>query len=150
MNIRELNKFEDRPLNLLLSADPSQTSINDYVDRGICFVAEEQQKIIGIFVLLPTRPKTIELVNIAVTEERQGEGIGKQLVLAAIKKAKFDGYKTIEVGTGNSSIGQLSLYQKCHFRIIGVDINFFTKHYTKEIFENGIQCIDMIRLSQDL
>lgn len=100
--------------------------------------------------LLPTRPKTIELVNVAVTEERQGEGIGKKLVLAAIETAWIKGYKTIEVGTGNSSIGPLTFYQKCYFRIIGVDINFFAKHYKKEIFENGIQCIDMIRLSQDL
>ena len=54
MKIRKLNKFEDRPYNLLLSADPSQNSINDYVKRGLCFVAEEQQNIIGVFVLLLT------------------------------------------------------------------------------------------------
>lgn len=150
MIIRELNNYEDKPLSLLLSADPSQNSINDCVERGTCFVAEEQKKIIGVFVLLPTRPGTIELANIAVTESRQGEGIGKQLILAAIEKAKVDGYKIIEVGTGNSSIGQLALYQKCHFRIIGIDMNFFTKYYTSNIFENGIQCIDMIRLSQNL
>lgn len=124
MDIRELNKFEARPLDLLISADSSQKSISNYVKRGLCFVAEEQQKVIGVFVLLPTRPETIELINIAVKEERQGEGIGRQLVLAAIEKAKVDGYKIIEVGTGNSSIGPLTLYQKCHFRITGVDINF--------------------------
>ncbi|MFC0472483.1 histidine phosphatase family protein [Halalkalibacter kiskunsagensis] len=33
---------------------------------------------------------------------------------------------------------------------IGVDMDFFIKHYPEEIFENGIQCRDMIRLSQDL
>ncbi|MCA9766887.1 MAG: hypothetical protein KC455_10775 [Carnobacterium sp.] len=109
MIIRELNNYEDKPLSLLLSADPSQNSINDCVERGTCFVAEEQKKIIGVFVLLSTR-----------------------------------------LGTGNSSIGQLALYQKYHFRIIGIDTNFFTKYYTSNIFENGIQCMDMIRLSQDL
>lgn len=68
----------------------------------------------------------------------------------AIQVAKSKGYKTIEVGTGNSSVGQLALYQKCGFRIIGVDMDFFIKHYPELIFENGIQCRDMIRLSQDL
>ena len=68
----------------------------------------------------------------------------------AIEVAKSKGFKTIEVGTGNSSIEQLALYQKCGFRITGVDLDFFIRHYSEEIYENGIQCRDMIRLSKDL
>ena len=90
------------------------------------------------------------MVNIAVREEQHGRGIGKRLIMDAIRVAETNGYKTIEIGTGNSSIGQLAFYQKCGFRIIGVDIDFFIKHYPEEIFENGIQCRDMIRLSRDL
>jgi ribosomal protein S18 acetylase RimI-like enzyme len=107
-------------------------------------------QIIGVYVLLPTRPETIELVNIAVDEKQKGKGIGKQLVLHAIENAKQQGYKTMEIGTGNSSIRQLALYQKCGVRITGVDRDFFVKHYPEPIFENGIQCRDMIRLSQEL
>jgi GNAT superfamily N-acetyltransferase len=55
---------------------------------------------------LPTRPETAELVNIAVKEDLQGKGIGRQLVMHAIETAKSQGFKTIEIGTGNSSIGQ--------------------------------------------
>ncbi len=135
---------------LLLLADPSRHIVDDYVKRGECFIAESDSKVIGVYVLLPTRPETVELVNIAVAEEQHGRGIGKLLVRDAIETAKTKGYKTIEVGTGNSSIGQLALYQKCGFRMIGVDIDFFIKHYPEEIFENGIQCRDMIRLSQNL
>jgi hypothetical protein len=68
----------------------------------------------------------------------------------AVHRAKRNGYKTIEVGTGNSSIGQLALYQKCGFRITGIDRDFFIRHYEEDIFENDIQCRDMVRLSQDL
>ena len=63
---------------------------------------------------------------------------------------KKKGYKKIEIGTGNSSLGQLALYQKCGFRITGIDIDFFIRCYQEEIFENGIQCRDMIRLTQYL
>ena len=77
-------------------------------------------------------------------------GIGKFLVKDAIKRAKGKGYKTIEIGTGNSSIGQLALYQKCGFRITGIDKDFFIRNYGEEIFENGIQCQDMLRLAQEL
>ncbi|UOE92480.1 GNAT family N-acetyltransferase [Alkalihalobacillus sp. LMS39] len=150
MEIRKLNKSEKLPLKLLLLADPSREIVEEYINRGECFIAEIEQQIIGVYVLLPTRPETVELVNVAVTEEQQGRGIGKQLVINAIKVAKTKGYKTIEIGTGNSSIDQLALYQKCGFRIVGVDMDFFVRHYPERIFENGIQCRDMVRLSQEL
>ncbi|MBA9026662.1 GNAT family N-acetyltransferase [Peribacillus huizhouensis] len=150
MNIRKLNIGEKLPMELLLLADPSKDIVEEYVNRGDCFVAESEQQIVGVYVLLPTRPETVELVNVAVVKEQHGRGMGKQLVMDAIQVAKIKGYKTMEIGTGNSSIEQLALYQKCGFRIIGVDMDFFIKHYPEEIFENGIQCRDMIRLSQDL
>ncbi len=150
MEIRKLKPEETPPYALLLLADPSKEMIASYIDRGDCFVAEEGEHIIGVYVLLPTKSETIELMNIAVAEQQQGSGVGKRLVVDAIRVAKEKGYKTIEVGTGNSSIGQLALYQKCGFRITSVDRDFFTKHYAEVIVENGIVCRDMIRLSQDL
>ncbi|KZR60137.1 GNAT family N-acetyltransferase [Pseudobacillus badius] len=150
MIIRRLNKDEHPPFELLLSADPSLEAVEKYVGRGQCLVAEQGGEVIGVYVLLPTRPHTVELVNVAVSEGQQGKGIGKQLVMHAIREAGKEGYQTIEIGTGNSSIGQLALYQKCGFRVVGVDADFFIRHYSEEIFENGIQCRDMIRLSQDL
>lgn len=150
MEIRKLNIDEKLPMDLLLLADPSPKAVKEYVKRGDCFIAKNDKQIVGVYVLLPTRPHTVELVNVAVAEEQHGKGIGKQLVMHAIQVAKEKEYKTIEVGTGNSSIGQLALYQKCGFRIIGVDTDFFIRHYPEEIFENDIQCRDMIRLSQDL
>nr|WP_285848841.1 GNAT family N-acetyltransferase [Solibacillus isronensis] len=145
-----MEKQEKVPLELLLLADPSKIIVEDYVAKGECFIAENEEQTIGVYVLLPTRPQTVEIVNVAVAEDHQGKGIGKLLVSHAIRIAKTQGYKTIEIGTANSSIGQLALYQKCGFRIVSVDHNYFIKHYSEEIYENGIQCIDMIRLSQDL
>lgn len=150
MKIRKMNQAEKPPMELLLLADPSKKFIEEYVKRGDCFVAEIDTEIIGVYVLLPTRPETVELVNIAVSQKHQGKGIGKKLVLDSIKTAMTRGFKTIEIGTGNSSISQLALYQKCGFRIVGIDIDFFVRHYPVEIYENGIQCRDMIRLSKDL
>ena len=150
MNIRRLHPEHEPPLDLLLTADPSEKLVNDYLKRGQCYTAEIDRRIAGVYVLLPTRPETAELVNIAVKEDLQGKGIGRQLVMHAIETAKAQGFKTIEIGTGNSSIGQLALYQKCGFRITGIDRNFFLRHCEKPIYENGMRCIDMIRLSLDL
>ncbi|WP_163528061.1 GNAT family N-acetyltransferase [Halobacillus ihumii] len=148
--IRELNKDEELPLDLLLLADPSEKLVREYISRGNCFIMNLDGIIIGTYVLLPTRPETVEIVNVAVKEDYHGQGYGKQLVLHAIETAKGEGYKTIEIGTGNSGVVQLALYQKCGFRMTSIDRDFFVRHYDKPIFENGIQVIDMVRLSQDL
>lgn len=134
----------------LLEADPSIKMVKQYVDRGQCLIAKSGQEIIGAFVLLPTRPDTVEIVSIAVVEESRGWGVGKQLIEEAIKISEEEGYRTIEVGTGISSIAQLVLYQKCGFRITGIDSDFFITHYDEEIYENGIQFRDIVRLSQNL
>lgn len=146
LHIRLLGKDEIPPMDLLLLADPSQEVVEKYIHRGLCFVGERNKQIVGEYVLIHTRPHVMELVNIAVAEKQQGRGIGKQLVLHAIETAKSLGSKSLVVGTGNSSVGQLAFYQKCGFRIVGVDRNFFTRHYSNPIYENGIQCRDMIRL----
>lgn len=146
--IRKLQPDEAPPMDLLLSADPSRKIIEAYLTRAECFVMENQNQLIGTYILLPTRPETVELVNIAVQENFQNKGIGKQLIRHALERAKEQGFQTLEVGTGNSSIAQLAFYQKCGFRITGVDRDFFVKHYEEELMENGIPCRDMIRLSK--
>ncbi|WP_419874656.1 GNAT family N-acetyltransferase [Candidatus Pristimantibacillus sp. PTI5] len=150
MEIRKLLANEKPPMELLLSADPSALLVEEYLKRGECWVGTMDNEIIAEYVLLPTRPETVEIVNVAVDEIRQGQGFGKQMVLHAIKIAKQLGYKTIEIGTGNSGISQLALYQKCGFRMTGIDRDFFIRHYSEAIYENGIQVVDMVRLSQDL
>lgn len=144
MDIRKLLPGELPPMDLLLSADPSESLVKNYLTRGDCYMAVQDEEVLGVYVLLPTRPDTAELVNVAVAEEHQGKGIGKMLVQQAIETARQTGYTTIELGTGNSSVGQLALYQKCGFRIVGVDFDFSPditrRSYTKMAYIAGIWC----------
>ncbi len=146
--IEKLNDLEKAPYELLLLADPSRDAIDEYLNRGECYILTDNGQI-GVYVLIKTRPQTLELVNVAVKASLHGQGIGRKLVMHAIETAKQNGCKTLEVGTGNSSVGQLALYQKCGFRMTSIDKDFFIRHYDEEIFENGIQCRDMVRLSLD-
>ncbi|HEO8419516.1 GNAT family N-acetyltransferase [Niallia sp. FSL W8-0635] len=150
MIIRKLTKEEKPPIELLVTADPSVNLVKEYLKKGLCYVAEEKNQMIGVYVLLPIEEEAIELINLAVAEDYQGKGLGKKLVFHALEVATQLGFKVMEVGTGNSSIGQLALYQKCGFRINHIDKDFFLKNYEEEIYENGIRCVDMIRLSQDI
>lgn len=150
ITIKTLDPRQDIPYDLLLLADPSKELVDEYISRGYCFGAYIHEEIVGEFVLINTHPKTIEIVNIAVKEEMQGKGIGKLLVLRAIEEARKMKAVSVEIGTGNSSFLQLKLYQKCGFRIVGVDTDFFVRNYTEELYEEGLQIKDMIRMRMDL
>lgn len=149
-DIRKVNDFKEVPWNLLLLADPSKEMVEKYVKEGETYIALLNNKTIGVYVVVKLSHDAYELKNVAIDEEHQGQGVGKMLVLDAIERVRQREAKKIEVGTGNSSLSQLALYQKCGFRIIGVEKDFFVKNYPEEIFENGIKCVDMIRLALDL
>lgn len=148
--IRQLLQDEKLPMDLLLLADPSEQSIAQYIHESDVYVALENQHVIGVYVLKEVAPGKVELLNVAVAETLQGKGIGKALVLHAIEEARTRGMKSIEIGTGNSSIHQLALYQKCGFRLKEIVHDYFIANYDEPIFENGIQCRDMVRLELNL
>lgn len=150
MKIRKLHPTETPPMDLLLEADPSITKIESYLRQGSSFIAEIDNQISGIYVLLPTSSEIAEVINISVREADQGRGIGKKLIHHAIEQARAQSYAYLEVGTGNSSIDQIAFYQKCGFRMIAIDHDFFLRHYEEPIFENGIQCRDMVRFRYNL
>jgi hypothetical protein len=56
----------------------------------------------------------------------------------------------VEVGTGSTGVEQLYLYQKCGFRMTHIDRDFFVRHYSEPIVENGLVLRDMVRLSLDI
>ncbi|MGD6895858.1 GNAT family N-acetyltransferase [Bacillus sp. UMB0728] len=142
-----IKMLEQPPLDLLLLADPSAEAVREYAAKGICWGAYEGEDLAGSCILLLTRPKTAEIINLAVYEHARSRGIGTQLLKHAIKYTESSGCLTLEIGTGNSSVQQLGLYQKHGFRITGIDFDYFTRRYPDEICENGIVCRDMIRLS---
>ena len=87
-----------------------------------------------------------EIKNIAVSPAYQGQGLGKRMLMHLTQHVKEAGGEEIFLGTGNSSLSQLAFYQKMGFRITGVVPNYF-RDYEPPIYENGIQCMDMVVLS---
>ncbi len=90
----------------------------EYLSRGECYVARNNDEIVGVLILLKTRPHTMEIMSVAVQREAQNKGVGRRLILHAIAEAKRAGAKTVEIGTGNPCVQQMLLYQKCGFRIV--------------------------------
>jgi len=145
-------KQQDFPhlYDLLLLADPSIEQIKLYLEKGICYVGSIDHVVIGVYVLVFKTPYLSEVANLAVSPNHQGKGYGKTLLQDAIKTAHSYGASAIKICTGNSSLDQLALYQKCGFRMQHIDRDYFVVNYSEPIFENGIQCMDRICLEKKL
>lgn len=144
---RDKNKI---PLPLLKLADPSAAAIKAYLLEATAMTAVFNEKIIACCLLVNKGMLQAEIKNIAVLEDFQGKGIGQMLLSATFDFCKKNGYTTLWIGTGNSSIHQLYLYQKMGFELSHIVKGYFIDNYEEEIWENGIQCIDMVRLEKQL
>lgn len=150
LHIKPIAPNQKAPVDLLLLADSSQTQIDSYLKTGYCYIAELEAATVGAMVLDKVNASTLEIKNIAVSEAMQGKGIGKALLSFAEKVSREKGFKTLLIATGNSSLGQLALYQKEGFEMKKLEHNFFLKHYPEPIIENGIHCKHKIILEKSL
>lgn len=148
--VRELANGEAVPYDLLLLADPSKALVDAYLPASTVFVATLNQQPVGACVLFPLGAGSVEIKNVAVEPSHQGRGIGSALLKHAIRMAEQHGFKTLCIGTANSSVAQLLLYQKLGFEIDGIKKDFFLKHYDEPLFENGIQCKHLVWLVRPL
>lgn len=149
MKFEEIFNKDNLPWNLLLDADPNKELVEKYIDKGRIFVLKEE-KIVAVCVVIDKESEVVEIINLAVEEEFRGRGIGRKIINKVIEVMKQDQKSKIEIGTGNSSIGQLYLYQSCGFEMYELKRNFFVDNYEEEIIENKIRCKHMVKLMLNL
>lgn len=130
---------EQVDMRLLLEADPDEKTVREYLQQSIIFEITEGSQSIGCLLLL-LESALAEIKNIAVWEAYRGKGYGSLLLQFAINEARKLGAKRLRIATGNSSIGQIYLYQKAGFELSHVVRDHFTGHYPEPILENGIPC----------
>lgn len=150
ITFEKLGKNDPIPYDLLLLADPSKDLVDKYLKQSVVYIARKNDEILGVIVLFPLTTETVEIKNIAVNPAHQGQGIGRFLIENIIHNAWLQGQKSICIGTANSSVGQLYLYQKLGFEITDIKKHFFTDNYTEPIFENGIQAKHLLVLTKQL
>lgn len=150
MTIEELQDPKDAPFDLLELADPSRRQIELYLKQGRCFVLKLENQIAGVLVLSELTPEKLEVKNVAISKVHQGKGYGKKMLMLAKEVALDSGYQKLMIATGNSSIGQLALYQKMGFEMVEIVKDHFIKNYPEPIYENGIQCKHQVVLEMKL
>jgi GNAT superfamily N-acetyltransferase len=87
--------------SLLELAEDSAAELGSYIDADRVLVAVSDGEIIGHLQLTGTGdPRQAEIKNMAVREDRQGQGVGRLLIQAAIGLAAAGAVTTILVATG--------------------------------------------------
>ena len=150
LTFRRLDTNDNIPYDLLLLADETKEAINKYIHDSEIFLGEYRNEAIAVYVLQPVDKDVIEIRNIAVRKDYQGQGIGKRLLEEAAAKATARGFKTIIIGTGDASTRQLDFYQREGYVVFDRRKRFFLENYPEPIYENGVQLKDMVMLRKEL
>jgi ribosomal protein S18 acetylase RimI-like enzyme len=132
-------------LDLLLLADEQENMIDKYLDRGEMFVLTDNG-VKGECVVTKEAKGVYELKNIAVYPEYQRKGYAKKLIDFVF--SHYIDCSILLVGTGDVP-SALEFYRKCGFSESHRVKNFFTDNYDHEIYEDGIQLVDMVYLKRE-
>jgi GNAT superfamily N-acetyltransferase len=144
----EFEQVHDReafPYEILLLADETIQAINQYIFESAVYIVKSNGRAVGAFCLLPIDKETIELKNIAVVKEFQGEGIGSRII-NFIKEICKVSYTGIIAGTPDCAASQIRFYKRNGFSQHSIRKDFYILHYDEPIYENGIQLRDMLLL----
>lgn len=147
MQIKRITHNKKQYLSLLLLADEQEDMIDRYLERGTMYVLDDDG-VKAECVVTDEGNGTLELKNIAVKPDVQGQGYGKALVDYIIRTYAGQ-YAVLQVGTGDSP-ATIPFYEACGFRRHHLVKNFFTDHYDHPIYECGVQLVDMVYLERKL
>jgi len=143
----------DRLRALFELAEDSAAELDSYIDAGRVLVATSDGEIIGHVQLTCTGdPRQVEIKNMAVRETRQGQGIGRRLIQAAVDLAAAEAVTTVLVATAAADIGNLRFYQRQGFRMRSVERDAFTPAtgYPPGLLIDGIELRDRVWLDREV
>jgi GNAT superfamily N-acetyltransferase len=126
-------------------AEDSAEELDSYIDAGRVLAALEDDRVIGHLQLIEG-----EVKNMAVLPERQGRGVGRALIEAAIELARGEGRSTLVVATAAADIGNLRFYQRLGFRMRSIERDAFTPAtgYPHGLLIDGIELRDRVWLDR--
>lgn len=134
------NKYDYIPL--LLIADPNINLVEDYLDNGHLIGYVENNEVISLLAYIYIDSKTIEIKNLVTKEEHRGKGAASALIKYV--ENIDNNFVSIMVGTANSSLDNITFYNRRGYRYTSRVENFFIDYYPEPIYENDMQATDML------
>jgi GNAT superfamily N-acetyltransferase len=151
ITIREARDNEiEELIPILRQAEESDRALRWSIANlsDVVYRMDDNDELVGA-ATMQWRSDPCEIVELAIAAERQGQGLGKQLVAWLIDEARRRGKRRLIVGTANSSIDNIAFYQRCGLRMDHIRPDYFW-YYREPHYENGIQIRDMLVFRYDL
>lgn len=133
-------------------AEDSEESLARHLDDGRVWVARDSNGHVVGHLQAIADADTWEVVNTAVAESRQGQGIGRRMLAHVVSRAREAGARRMVVATAAADIGNLRFYQRCGFRMEHVVQDAFVPAtgYPDPIVIDGIPLRDQVWFGMDL
>src|SRR3712207_6667942 len=131
ITIRQAHPHEIEDLiPLLLLAEPSERGLRWGLDNLVddVYRMDDGDQLVGAATMRWDGDEC-EIQELAIAPERQGQGLGKQLIDFLVVEAERRGKRRVVVGTANSSIGNIAFYQKAGFRMDHVRQDYFRYYH---------------------
>ncbi len=151
ITIREAEAHEIEALiPILLQAEASEGALRWSLENlsDTVYRLDEDGKLVGAATLRWNK-EPVEIIELAIIENRHGQGLGKQMIDYLIAEARRRGKSELFVGTANTSIGNFLFYQKCGFRMDSIRKDYFWYHQPPD-YENGLQVRDLLVFRYEL
>ncbi len=137
---------------LIRLAEDSDSQLESSIDDGTMYVAEEGEAPIGVVLVLDHGTQERELRYVAIAESHQRKGLGKAMLadVRAVEAAR--GAARLLVGTSSADTGNLDFYQRCGYRLLSIERDYFTpaRGYPPDFVLNGLPAVDMVWMDLEL
>lgn len=144
--IKEITKNKLDYALLLTESDPNINLVEDYLNKGRLFVYLKDNKPVSFIVVQLISNDTVEIKNLLTLENFRGYGFAKKLINHV--ENIYKNIPTIIIGTANSSMSNIAFYTKLGYHYSHRIENFFIDYYANEIYENGMQAVDLLYFSK--
>ena len=139
-------------VELLREAEDSTSEIESYLDLGDLFLFTLGESVVGHVLVTPLGPDEQELKNLAIVEGRRRLGFGRSMIGAVLAELKDRGVRRVEVATSGADTGNLEFYQRCGFRLLRIERDYFSpaRGYPEGFSLFGLPAADLVVLDQTL
>ena len=131
--IQEILENKQDYASLLCESDPNINLVENYLRDGRLFAYFENNEPISFIV---------------VKEKYRGRGLAKALIQYV--ENLYKNKTTYLIGTANSSITNMLIYTKLGYTYSHKIENYFIDYYPQEIYENGMQAVDLMYFKKSL
>ena len=139
-------------VELLREAEDSTSEIESYLDRGDLFLYGDGELVIGHVLVTPLGSDEQELKNLAIVEGQRRLGFGRSMIGAVLTELRARGVRRVEVATSGADTGNLEFYQRCGFRLLRIERDYFSpaRGYPEGFSLFGLPASDLVVLDQTL